>query len=144
MGRTISHQQQAANFRSHQLPLARGVRAYRFRLHSHSGRGGERCLRYPVGDSWFMLGNQFDSGAHVCGAGPGLLEPVPPPAVGVRTMTKAVDVPCILTPEAVRACRSLCAGWDVAFRKVGAPQALLPRGRVTEALREAAPDQRHI
>lgn len=39
MGRTISHQQQAANFRSHQLPLARGVRAYRFRLHSHSGRG---------------------------------------------------------------------------------------------------------
>lgn len=51
-----------------------------------------------------------------------LLEPVPCPAVGVRTMTKAFFVPFlwgILTLQAVRACRCLCTGGDMAFREAG-------------------------
>lgn len=69
----------------------------------------------------------FDSGAQgVCRARPGLLasllEPAPPPAVGGRTMTKALLVPFlwgVLTPEAVRARCSWCTGRDAAFGNVG-------------------------
>lgn len=53
---------------------------------------------------------------------PGLSPGASIPAVGVQTMTKVLLVPLlwgILTPEAVGACRSLCAGRDMAFRKVG-------------------------
>lgn len=116
------------------------------------GEGLERCLGYPVDDSWFMLGNQVRFRCSWCvqgGAGllASLLEPVSLPAVGVQTMTKVLLVPLlwgILTPEAVGACRSLCAGRDMAFRKVGVLKLGFLGDRVAEALKEAAPDQRHL
>lgn len=109
------------------MPLASGVRACRFELHSHAGRGVRKMPGYLVDDSWFMLGDQVRFRRSQCvqdGAGllASLLEPVSPPLWVSGQMTKALLVPLlwgILTPEAVRACHSLCAGRDGTFRKVG-------------------------
>lgn len=77
------------------MPLASGVRACRFELHSHAGRGVRKMPGYPVDDSWFMLGDQVRFRRSRCvqdGAGllASLLEPVSPPTVGVRTNDQSV------------------------------------------------------